>query len=149
MSPFGGGAFSDLSVYQIGAAPAAPTPLTPTPFPQPTYTAADPPPRPTVAPAVGVLPQPVLPGGPTRPFVYLNPDTSLNPPVASKTPTTARLLAELLAPVPKVTAPAIAAAQKVVATPVVQPKLVAAPKPVAPVVAPKPVSTVGMGPRAL
>jgi hypothetical protein len=50
----------------------------------------------------------------------------------------------------KVVAPAIAAAQKVVATPVVKPKLVSAPKPVvAPKPVPTPVSTVGMGPRAL
>ena len=50
----------------------------------------------------------------------------------------------------KVTAPAITAARRVVATPVVKPKLVAVPTPVVkPVVTPKPVSTVGMGPRAL
>ena len=114
LSPFGGGAFSDLSVYQIGAAPAAPTPLTPTPFPQPTYTAADPPPVPSVAPEAGVLPQPALPK-PTLPWIYLNPDTSAareeirqRALAAGKTPTTAqinatyaankaRLLAELLA----------------------------------------------------
>ena len=114
LTPFGGGVLSDLSVYQIGAAPAAPTPLTPTPFPQPTYTAADPPPAPTVAPEVGVLPQPTLPR-PTLPWIYLNPDTSAareeirqRALAAGKTPTTAqinatyaankaRLLAELLA----------------------------------------------------
>jgi len=115
LTPFGG-ANTDLSVYQIGAAPAAPapTPLTPTPFPQPTYTAADPPPAPTVAPAVGVLPQPTLPR-PTLPAIYLDPDTSAareairqRALAAGLTPTTAsinatyaankaRLLAELLA----------------------------------------------------
>ena len=53
LPPFGGGAFSDLSVYQIGA--------------------AAPPPVPTVAPEAGVLPQPVLPK-PTVPVIYLAPD---------------------------------------------------------------------------
>ena len=60
LTPFGGGgSLSDLSVYQL----------------KPTYTAADPPPVPTVAPEAGVLPQPVLPR-PTLPGIYLNPDTS-------------------------------------------------------------------------
>ena len=104
LTPFGGGAFSDLSVYRVGAAPApqapeigalgvlpraswgpkytsadpsplTPTPLTPTPFLRLKYTAADPPHAPSVAPEIGVLPQPVLPQ-PTPPRIYLNPDTS-------------------------------------------------------------------------
>ena len=93
LPPFGGGAFSDLSVYQIGAAPAA-----------------APPPVPTVAPEAGVLPQPVLPR-PTLPRVYLNPDTSAaseeTGPLSSRkfdrlrqhhfVANEARLLAELLA----------------------------------------------------
>ena len=135
LSPFGGGAFSDLSVYQIGAtapgatAPAYQAPVLPWEAPNYvavaggswtsggggwTYTPPEPPPAPTVAPAVGVLPEPVLPR-PTLPWIYLNPDTSAAREEirqraldAGLTPTTAtinatyaankaRLLAELLA----------------------------------------------------
>jgi len=58
-APFGAGApLTDLSVYQIGSAPA------PVYRPQVApnwYTAAQPPVKPTVAPAIGVMPQPVIP----------------------------------------------------------------------------------------
>jgi len=92
LTPFGGGD-TDLSVYRIG--PAA----------QPTYSVLKPPPAPTVAPATGVLPQPVLPK-PALPSIYLKPDISEPPayrkaPFGTQTNTTwaakARLLPELLA----------------------------------------------------
>jgi hypothetical protein len=53
---------TDLSAYQIGTRPAAPPAQLPQPPPtQDWYQAAPPPERPTVAPEVGTMPEPVIP----------------------------------------------------------------------------------------
>lgn len=69
---------SDLSIYGIGSPPQAP-PLsipenTAPPSTQDWYSAPPPPPRPTVAPDQGVLPQPVIPQV-VVPNIYLTADT--------------------------------------------------------------------------